>query len=323
MRKIIIDTDTGSDDAVALLLALRDPSCQVLALTTVSGNVPLWQATLNCIMTAEVAGVPLPPVYEGADRPLIRKPVHARNVHGQDGMGDCDIIHPTVKPVEGVHAADAIIDLVEKNPGEIELAVIGPATNVALAMMKAPETMKKLKSIWTMGTNGFGYGNTTPVSEFNVYADAEAYKVMMDFGVPVYVVGFDMCTADAAWVKEDTDRLTASGTPAALFGVKSNCKLQDFSSAIWGTPRIDLPDAVALGCMLWPDMVKKSVNCRSFVCTDSNPTYGQVIFDDGRMLAARFEMGEHPYGKEETNCVVITDIDGLLYKKRLEELLVK
>lgn len=119
MRKIIIDTDTGSDDAVAIIMCLRELGDQVLALTTVSGNVPMEQATLNCLMSVEVAGLPEPPpVYRGADRPLMRPPIHARNVHGDDGMSDCGAIHPTLKAVEGIHGADAIIRLVEKNPGE-------------------------------------------------------------------------------------------------------------------------------------------------------------------------------------------------------------
>lgn len=323
MRKIIIDTDTGSDDAVAILMCLREPSVEVLALTTVSGNVPLEQATLNCLMSVEIANLPSPPpVYKGADRPLMRSVVHARNVHGNDGMSDCGLIHPTLKAVDGVHAADAIIHLVEENPGEVELAVIGPATNVALAMMKAPETMRKLKCIWTMGTCGFGRGNTTPVSEFNVYADAEAYRVMMDFGVHVYVGGYDLCTASAAWFDEDTARLLASGTAAAEYAVRSNEMLARFCLAIGGQRRIDLPDAVSLSPMLWQDIVKKSVECVSHVCVEDPATYGQVIFYDGGMLAGMgpgFDNGY--YGKTAPNCTVIYEVDAALYKQRLEALL--
>ena len=322
MRKIIIDTDTGSDDAVALLLALREPEAEVLALTTVSGNVPLDQATRNCLMTAEISGCnPLPPVYLGADRPLMRPPVHARNVHGEDGMGDRDLIHPTISPVAGEHAADAIIRLVEQYPDEIELAVIGPATNVALAMMKAPAVMARLKSIWTMGTSGCGTGNTTPVSDFNVYADAEADKVMLDFGVPVTIVGYDMCTREAAWNVEDTDRLLKNGGECARFAVESNCKLREFSIAHWGSDLIDLPDAVTLGCMLWPEMVKGSAACVSHVCVEDPATYGQVILYDGHLLAGMDGFAQAPYGKTAPNCTVITAIDGALYKEKLEELL--
>lgn len=324
MRKIIIDTDTGSDDAVALLMALRDPEVELLALTTVSGNVPLEQATLNCLMTAEVSGRnPLPPVYVGADRPLMRKRVHARNVHGEDGMGDCGLIHPTIKPCEGEHASDAIIRLVGENPNEVELAVIGPATNIALAMMKDPETMKKTKAIWTMGTSGFGPGNTTPVSEFNVYADAEAYRVMLDFGVPVYIVGYDMCISDAAWTVEDTDRLLASGSEVARYAVESNGTLRAFSTAQWGRDMIDLPDAVALACMLWPETILESQECVSHVCVEDAATYGQVILYNGGLLAGMNGFDEKPYGKDKPDCVVISGFDGLLYKKKLEELLCK
>ena len=198
MRKLIIDTDTGSDDAVAILMALLSDDIEVLAMTTVSGNAPLELATANCLQTMEITGN-IVPVYAGADRPLIRERVHAQNVHGEDGMGDMDLIHPTLKAVEGVHAADAIIDIVEKNPNEVEIVAIGPVTNIALAILKAPDTMKKVKAIWTMGTAGFGPGNTTSVAEFNVDADAEAYRIMMNCGVPSYIGGFDICIGAAAW----------------------------------------------------------------------------------------------------------------------------
>ena len=191
-----------------------------------------------------------------------------------------------------------------------------------LAMMKGPETMKKLKCIWTMGTCGFGPGNTTPVSEFNVYADAEAYKVMMDFGVHVYVGGYDLCTAEAAWFDADTAELLASGTRAADFSVRINEKLAQFCLAIGGQRRIDLPDAVSLSPMLWPDVVKRAVPCVSHVCVEDPATYGQVIFYDGRMLAGMgpgFEGGY--YGKTAPNCTVIAQVDSALYKKRLAKLL--
>jgi len=324
MRKVIIDTDTGSDDAVALIMCLRDPNIDVLALTTVSGNVPIGQATLNCLMSAEIAlgKDNCPPVYVGSDRPLIRDTVHARNVHGNDGMSDLGLIHPSIKPVEGVMACDAIIDLVKKYPDEIEIAVIGPVTNVALAMMKDPETMKHVKCIWTMGTCGFGYGNTTPVSEFNVYADAEAYKIMMDFGVHVYVGGYDLCTSEAAWFDEDTKELLDSNKEAAIYAVKSNECLAKFCEGISGIRRIDLPDAVSLAPMLWDDIVLEKVDCISHVVTDNNECYGQVIFYDGRLLAAWDHDFKH-YHKEKPNCTVIKKIDNKEYKRRLAELLMQ
>ena len=324
MRKIIIDTDTGSDDAVAIMMCLREPSVEVLALTTVSGNVPVEQATRNCLMSAQIAvgEEHMPPVYMGADRPLMRPRIHARNVHGEDGMSDCGLIHPSGRPVEGVHACDAIIDLVRQYPDEIELAVIGPVTNIALAMMKAPDVMRHVKCIWTMGTTGFGRGNTTPVSEFNVYADAEAYKIMMDFGVHVYVGGYDLCTSEAAWFDEDTEALLSSGTEAAAFAVNSNEKLALFCLGIGGERRIDLPDAVSLSPMLWPDVILEQVPCVSHVCVGEPETYGQVIFYDGGILAGMGPGFEGAwYGKKDPNCTVITKVDNRLYKQRLFSLL--
>ena len=154
MRKIIIDTDTGSDDAVAILMALRDPSVQVLAVTTVCGNVNMEQATINAFRSIDAARTYVPPVYKGAYRPLMRDAVTAENVHGQDGMGDMGLPVPDMQ-AETEHAVEAILRLVKENPGEIEIVALGPATNLALAMMKDPETMKQVKHIYSMGSGGY------------------------------------------------------------------------------------------------------------------------------------------------------------------------
>lgn len=324
MRKIIIDTDAGSDDAVAIIMCMRDPAVDVIAITTVSGNVDVNQGTLNALMSAEIAVGKdnCPPIYKGADRPLIRERVHARNVHGNDGMSDLGLIHPVTKEVDGVIACDAIIDLVKKYPDEIELAVIGPATNVALAMMKDPETMKHLKCIWVMGTSGFGPGNTTPVSEFNVFADAEAYKIMMDFGVHVCVGGFDITTNETSWVDEDLEDLLNSKKEAAIFAVKSNELLGKFSYENCGVRRINLCDAISLAPMLWDDVVLEKRECISHVVTDNKECYGQVIFYDGGMLAGMGPGFENNYyGKNKPNCTVFTKIDANIYKTRLAAIL--
>lgn len=321
MRKVIIDTDVGSDDAVAILMALLDDSVDVLAITTVSGNVPVEQATANCLQTIEVAGKDVP-VYAGADRPLVRQPVHAMNVHGKDGMGDMNLIHPTTAPVPGIHACDAILDLVRKNPWEIELITLGPVTNIALAIMKEPETMGLLKSIWSMSTAGFGPGNTTPVAEFNVYADAEAYKVMMNCGVPIYIGGADLYEGDAAWTQEDMDALLDTGNPVAKFAVECNAALAEYNLLHCQKPIVTLPDAVTMAGFLWED-VRRLVPCMAYVCVSEPATYGQVIFYAGQVLADMSGFDAKPYGFAEPNCSVIADFDGKLYKQRLAELLVR
>lgn len=182
LRKLIIDTDTGSDDAVALMMALLSDNIEVIGITTVCGNVPLDLATKNALMTSEICNSQVP-IFAGADKPLFRNLVTAVNVHGNDGMGDCDLIHPTTKPANG-HAVDFILETVKSNPDQIEIVALGPVTNIALAILKEPETMKKVKHIWSMSTGGFGPGNTTPVAEFNVFVDAESFSALLNSEIP-------------------------------------------------------------------------------------------------------------------------------------------
>ena len=174
--------------------------------------------------------------------------VTAVNVHGNDGMGDMDLIHPSLKP-EKEHAIDAILRLVKTYPDEITIIAIGPVTNIALAIMKEPETMKKVKHIYSMGTSGFGPGNCTPVSEFNVYVDAEAYHIMINSGIPVTIVGFDVCLGDAALLKEDLDTLAESGIKSADFAVKCNRRLVEYNIEASNKCFLDLPDAVAMAVL--------------------------------------------------------------------------
>ncbi|KOR77111.1 hypothetical protein AM232_00415 [Bacillus sp. FJAT-21352] len=316
MRKIIIDTDTGSDDAVALMMALKSTEVDVLAITTVCGNVPLELSTNNALMTVEVTNAQKPPIYVGAAKPLMRDLVTAVNVHGEDGMGDDNLIHPTINPEPG-HAVDMILDLVEKNPEEIEIVTIGPVTNIALAILKEPETMKKVKRIYSMGTAGFGPGNTTPVAEFNVYVDAEAYSIMMQSGIPISIIGFDICLGEAAWNREDMEFLIASQKEEAVFAVQCNRSLLEYNLQASGGHFVDLPDAVAMGVVLWDDIVLEDKLCYCYVCTTEEATYGQVIINDGSKLAI-----SDGFGGNSPNAAVCKTIDNQLFKKRLLELLV-
>lgn len=316
MRKLIIDTDTGSDDAVALIMALKSTHFKVEAITTVCGNVPVELATKNALMTIEVANGQKPPLYVGAGKPLMRDLVTAVNVHGEDGMGDCNLINPTHLP-ETKHAVDAILEIIENNPGEIEIVTIGPVTNIALAILKAPESMKKVKHIYTMGTSGFGPGNTTPVAEFNVYVDAEAYSIMLNSSIPTTIIGFDVCLGEAALNKNDMDVLLLSGKEEAVFSVKCNRSLLEYNLQRSNEHIVDLPDAVAMGVVLWDDIVLEDKLCYCYVCTTEAATYGQVIVNDGSKLAISDGFAGHI-----PNATVCKTIDNRLFKKRLLELLV-
>jgi len=311
MRKIIIDTDCGSDDAVAIMMALKSKEIHVEAITTVCGNVPLELATRNALMTIEVSNGQKTPLYVGAYKPLMRDLVTAVNVHGKDGMGDCSLIHPSLNP-EKEHAVDAILRIVKNNPGEIEIVAIGPVTNIALAIMKDPLTMKKVKHIYSMGTSGFGWGNTTPVAEFNVYVDAEAYDIMLRANIPMTIIGFDVCLGDAALNKDDMEMLLASGIQEAIFAVQCNRSLLNYNLRRSGEHIVDLPDAVAMGVVLWNDIVTEAVECYCKTCTIDPSTYGQVIIDDGRVLAVSDGFSSHA-----PNARVCKSIDNQTFKTRM------
>lgn len=317
MRKIIIDTDTASDDAVAIIMALKSSKVKVEAITTVCGNVPLDLATRNALMTVEILGGQMPPVYSGAAKPLVRELVTAVNVHGIDGMGDCNLISPTIKP-QGKHAVEAILDIVEKNPNEIEIVAIGPVTNIALAFIKSPETMKKVKHIYSMGTSGFGPGNTTPVAEFNVYVDAEAYSILLKSGIPLTIIGFDVCLGDAALTQKDMNLLLSCGKKEAEFSIKCNLSLLEYNLQRSNEYIIDLPDAVAMGVVLWPDIIVKQKVCYCHVCTIEEAAYGQVIINDGSKLAI-----SDGFAGNTPNATVCRTINQALFKERLLDLLVK
>ncbi len=226
MRRFIIDSDTASDDAVAIMLGLLNDDIQVLGITTLCGNISLEKATQNALMTKEICGSTAE-VYSGVAKPLFRERAQTACVHGSDGMGDMDLIHPTTSAAEK-HAVDFILDTVKNNPHEIEIAALGPASNIALAILKEPETMKKVKKIWSMGTSGFGHGNATPVAEFNVYIDAESYKIMLDSKIPITIIGFDLCLGDSALNKTELDYLSKT-SKIGKYAVDCTAKLLEYN----------------------------------------------------------------------------------------------
>src|SRR5690625_5402112 len=175
-QKMIIDTDTASDDAVALVLALRDPRVEVLGITVVVGNVEVDKGVQNALYTAERCGVSVP-VYRGADRPLMHEFEVAYNVHGQDGMGDVGLRLSGRDP-KAMHGVDAIIELARAHAGEVTLVTLGPLTNLALALRKAPEIADMFEKVVVMGGTGDHLGNATPATEFNIWVDPEAAAIV-------------------------------------------------------------------------------------------------------------------------------------------------
>ena len=274
-RKLIIDTDTGADDASALILAAKSSGIEILGVTTLVGNVELEQSTRNALAALELAGCDVP-VYKGAEVTYGGHEIEAFSVFGLDGMGEADLIHPTGRAQE-TDAVSFILDTVKQNPGEVEIVVLGPATNIALAIDRDPETMRQVKMIWSMGTAGLGPGNASPVAEFNVYGDAEAYRVMLDFGVPVTIVGLDMCDGEAMWTDEQFDKL-AKTNEIGSFITASFGKIRAFYASNGSADATMNCDSLAMMCVLRPDFVRSTIQAHGSCITQEGETYAQVIF---------------------------------------------
>jgi purine nucleosidase len=191
-RKIIIDTDPGQDDAVAILLALASPEVELLGISCVAGNVPLALTAKNARIVCELAGRPEMRVFAGCDRPLARPLVTAEHVHGKTGLDGIDLPDPTM-PLQDQHSVDFIIETLRKeDAGTVTLCPIGPLTNIATAMQRAPDIIPRIQEIVLMGGAYFEVGNITPTAEFNIYVDPEAAKIVFGAGVPLTVMPLDV-----------------------------------------------------------------------------------------------------------------------------------
>jgi len=188
--RIILDTDPGVDDAMAIFLALRSPELQVEAITVVAGNVPLSLTLPNALRLVEIAGRPDIPVAAGASAPLVRRLVTAKYAHGNNGLGGVDFPEPKLKPVSE-SAVQLMSRLIHSSPGEISIVAVGPLTNVATALVSDPSLASKIRNIVVMGGSLTG-GNITPAAEFNFYVDPEAARIVFDSGVPLTMVGLNV-----------------------------------------------------------------------------------------------------------------------------------
>lgn len=313
LHRVIIDTDTGGDDAAAIILAAKSPNIEILGVTAAAGNVSLKQAIKNVLATLEIAGCNAK-VYPGAERPYSGEERETFSVYGNDGMGDAGIIHPKGR-AQKTNAVDFMLKTIKENPGEVEIVALGPVTNIALAIDKDRKTMQKVKRIWSMGTAGFGPGNATPVAEFNVYKDAAAYRRMLELGVPVTVIGLDM-DDEPTWVSEETWKEMGKGSPLQVFIHKATGKLLEFKKGN-GLNAVDLPDAVAMATLAWPDFVQETAQCYGSCITAKGETHGMVIFyKEGFTYDSMPKIGK-------ANVSVVTKAKKKVFVKRLNEVLSK
>ena len=248
MRNFIIDTDTASDDAVALVMALQQPDIDVKAITVAAGNVPLPQALQNALYTVELCGQSTP-VYAGCAKPLLRQLETAQEVHGNDGMGDIGLPLQGRSPAAG-HAADALRRVINENAGDITLVTLGPLTNVALALLREPELAERVTECYIMGGIGSGHGNVTPTAEFNIWVDPEAAKIVYESGMNITMVGWDISWKYATFDAEQAADIRKIGTPLAEFVVDIQATLTEFSKTENQLPGFDLPDPITMAAAL-------------------------------------------------------------------------
>jgi purine nucleosidase len=267
-RSVIIDTDPSPDDAVAFLVALASPlELDVLAVTTVAGNVPLPLTSKNARKALELAGRTGTPVYAGASAPLVRSLITAEHVHGRTGFDGYDLPEPVTRLADEF-APDAIIKLVmSRSAGEVTLCCLAPLTNIALALAKEPQLAGRLREIVIMGGAFSEGGNITPAAEFNIFVDPEAAQRVLDCGAPITMIPLD-CTHQALTTEPRLDKLRSIGTPVAeaFYHLLKFNKI--FDQAKYGWPGGPLHDATVIAYLIAPELfsgrtVNVSVECAS------------------------------------------------------------
>jgi purine nucleosidase len=277
VRKIIIDTDPGQDDAVAILLALASPEFDVIGLTAVAGNVPLALTEKNARKVCELAGRPDIKVFAGAIRPLVRDLVTAEYVHGKTGLDGPDLPEPMM-PLQAQHGVEFIIEAIRTHPqGAITLCPLGPLTNIALALIKAPDIAPKVREIVLMGGGFFEGGNVTPAAEFNIYVDPHAAEVVLKSGIPIVMMPLDV-THKALTSHARVDRFRAMGTKAGDATAALLDFFERFDEQKYGTDGGPLHDPCVIAYLLKPELFKGR-HCNVTVETASELTMGMTVFD--------------------------------------------
>jgi purine nucleosidase len=275
-RKFLIDTDTASDDAVALIMALRHPDVEVVGITTVAGNVEVRQASRNALYTAELCGSNVP-VFTGAEKPVKREHLSADWFHGRDGLGDHGYRAPGRAP-EKIAAAEAIVELIGAHPGLV-LVTLGPLTNVALALQRRPEIAKKVSRCVVMGGAPCCEGNVTPAAEYNIWCDPEAARIVARSGMPVEMVGWHLCRGGAVLKLKEIEKVMRLGTAVAKFAIECNSRAQEAFHLQTGEHGISLPDPVAMAVALDASIVTSASEHFWDVETESELTQGMTVVD--------------------------------------------
>jgi purine nucleosidase len=276
-RKIIIDTDPGQDDAVAILLALASPELEVLALVAVAGNVRVTQNAHNALQILEVAGRPDVPVYLGCERPMRHPLVTAEYVHGATGLDGPTLPDPTISPRPG-HGVDYIIEtLLAHEPGSITLCCLGPLTNIGMAMVKEPAIVSRIAEIVLMGGGCFEGGNITPAAEFNIYVDPEAADLVFRSGVPITQIPLDV-SHSMLTTQARIDAFRALGNRSGVVTAEMLEFFERFDEQKYGWEGGPLHDPCVIAWLLKPELFQgRHINV--VIETQSELTRGMTVAD--------------------------------------------
>ncbi|MPQ94033.1 nucleoside hydrolase [Thioclava sp. JE_KL1] len=276
-RKIIIDTDPGQDDAVAILLALASPDLEVQGITCVAGNVPLPLTSKNARVVCELAGRTDVPVYAGCDRPLARDLVTAEYVHGKTGLDGIELPEPQM-PLQDQHAVDFLIETLRAHPaGSVTLCPLGPLTNIATALQRAPDIAEKIAEIVLMGGAYFEVGNTTPAAEFNIHVDPQAAEIVFKSGVPLVVMPLDV-THKALTTRARVEAFRNLGTRVGHAVASWTDFFERFDMAKYGSEGAPLHDPCVIAYLLKPDLfMGRHINVE--IETTSELTMGMTVAD--------------------------------------------
>jgi len=308
-RTVFIDTDTASDDAVALVMALRHPDVDVVGIGVVAGNVPLDQAVQNALYARELCDREDVPVLAGERAPLVI-PLHtAQNVHGGDGMGDIGL--PLAgRTADDGHAVDALLRASHEHAGELTLVTLGPLTNVARALERDPGLPSRIARTVTMGAVADHIGNITPVAEYNMWTDPDAIAAVLASGLDVEFVGWDISRRFAVIEPMLAAELRAIGTPLAEFCIDIQRVVAEFCAADTKLAGFDLPDPIAMAYAIDPRVATETLHLNLRVEVESELTRGMVVMD---VLGLT---------EEPPNATVVTSADRDLFVAMLRSMLI-
>ena len=302
-KKTIIDTDCGSDDAMAVAMALSDVNHEILFFTTVMGNVHVRQAASNLLTVIKETYKYFPKVYVGEENPLKREFEGSADTHGNDGMGDLDLIDYSLNPDDG-YAVDKIIEALNKYD-DVDIVELGPMSNLARVLEKDKDILKKANKIICMAGQGFGKGSQSEYAEFNIYQDPDACEILLKANLDnLYFVGWDACLGDCILNEDDIDEIKKSSS-IGRFLIDCNSHLIRFNKERFKQICLDMADPAAMMAYLHPESIEA---CKRYYCSvekDDKEKYGHLYMEENN----------------SGNVYVISKINAKLYKKYLKELL--